>query len=277
MSGWNFRSAVPEPQPPPGASAIQTDRPTPARIYDYLLGGKDNFEVDRQAVATITAAIGETAAVDVPRENRRFLQRGTRWLANTGIDQFLDIGTGLPTAGNVHEVAQEVNPRARVVYVDYDPIVLAYGRALLADDKSTAIITADTRDPESIITHPDTAALLDFSRPVGVLMAAVLHFVEDDEDPAGIVAKIMGAVPSGSYLLLSHMTSDGPPADAVARTAAVMRAATSPMIFRSRATIQSYFAGLELLEPGVVRPWQWHPAGDSPQTDWLLAGVARKP
>ncbi|MBL7500079.1 SAM-dependent methyltransferase [Frankia sp. CNm7] len=277
MTGWNFTSAT-DPKPAPELADFRTDRPTPARMYDYLLGGKDNFEVDRQAIAAVTAAIGKTAAVDVPRENRRFLQRGTHWLAKAGIEQFLDLGTGLPTAGNVHEVAQAANPRARVVYVDHDPIVLAHGRALLANDSSTTIITADIRDPGSVVNHPDTRALLDFSRPVGVLAAAVLHFVQDHEDPAGIVATIMDAVPAGSYLLLSHMTSDGPPAEAVAGTTAAMKAATSPMIFRPRAAIEHLFSKLDLVDPGVVRPWQWHPSDDdSPRTDWLFAGVARKP
>ncbi|OHV42950.1 hypothetical protein BCD48_29640 [Pseudofrankia sp. BMG5.36] len=247
-------------------------------MYDYFLGGKDNFEVDREAAAKVDAALGRTVTYDVVWENRRFLQRATRWLASAGIDQFLDIGTGLPTQGNVHEIAKQVIPAPHVVYVDNDPIVLAHGRALLASDHTTKIITADARDPAGILTHPDATALLDFSRPVAVLLVALFHFIQDTEDPAGLLAQFLDAVPSGSYLVLSHLTTDGPPAEGVARTEAAYRNATSPMTFRPRATIASFFDDLDLVEPGLVRPWQWHPGDDeSPRTEWLYGGVARKP
>ncbi|MDT3443644.1 MULTISPECIES: SAM-dependent methyltransferase [unclassified Pseudofrankia] len=278
MTSWDFTSAAPDDTPGSQVTDLRTDQPTPARMYDYFLGGKDNFEVDREAAAKVDAALGRTVTYDVVWENRRFLQRATRWLASAGIDQFLDIGTGLPTQGNVHEIAKQVIPAPHVVYVDNDPIVLAHGRALLASDHTTKIITADARDPAGILTHPDATALLDFSRPVAVLLVALFHFIQDTEDPAGLLAQFLDAVPSGSYLVLSHLTTDGPPAEGVARTEAAYRNATSPMTFRPRATIASFFDDLDLVEPGLVRPWQWHPGDDeSPRTEWLYGGVARKP
>ncbi|MBL7489692.1 SAM-dependent methyltransferase [Frankia sp. AgB1.9] len=278
MTGWDFSSAAPDDPQGSALADLRTDRPTPARMYDYFLGGKDNFDVDREAAAKVDAALGRTVTYDVVWENRRFLQRATRWLAGAGIDQFLDIGTGLPTQGNVHEIAKQVVAAPRVVYVDNDPIVAAHGRALLASDHTTTIITADAREPAGILTHPDLPALLDLSRPVAVLLVALFHFIQDKENPAGLLAEFMAAVPSGSYLVLSHLTTDGPPAEGVARTEAAYQNATSPMTFRPRATIASYFDGLDLVEPGLVRPWQWHPGDDdSPRTDWLYAGVARKP
>ncbi|KPM51004.1 hypothetical protein CcI49_09620 [Frankia sp. CcI49] len=276
--GWNFKSAVSESDGGDPGADLRTDRPTPARMYDFFLGGKDNFEVDRTAAAAVDSALGKTMTFDIVWENRRFLQRATRWLANAGIDQFLDIGTGLPTQGNVHEIAQQVNPDARVVYVDNDPIVLAHGRALLATNKTTTIITADAREPRSILDHPDAGALIDFSRPVAVLSVALFHFIQDGERPRELLAEFMSAVPAGSFLTLSHLTTDGPPAEGVARTEAAYENATSPIIFRPRAAIEGFFSGLDLVEPGIVRPWQWNPGDDdSPRTDWLFAGVARKP
>ncbi|EFC83037.1 SAM-dependent methyltransferase [Parafrankia sp. EUN1f] len=276
--GWNFKSAVSEADGGDPNADLRTDRPTPARMYDFFLGGKDNFEVDRTAAAAVDAALGKTMTFDIVWENRRFLQRATRWLANAGIDQFLDIGTGLPTQGNVHEIAQQVNPDARVVYVDNDPIVLAHGRALLATNKTTTIITADAREPRSILDHPDAGALIDFSRPVAVLSVALFHFIQDDERPHELLTEFMSAVPAGSFLTLSHLTTDGPPAEGVARTEAAYKNATSPIIFRPRAAIEDFFSGLDPVEPGIVRPWQWNPGDDdSPRTDWLFAGVARKP
>jgi len=258
---------------------LNSDKPTPARMYDYFLGGKDNFEVDREAARKVDAALGRTMTYDIVWENRRFQQRATRWLAaEAGIDQFLDIGAGLPTQGNVHEIAQSVNPDARVVYVDNDPIVLAHGRALLETNKSTTVVTADARRPAEVLSLRETKELIDFSRPVALLVIALFHFISDEENPEALIAEFLDGLPSGSYLALSHLTTDGPPAEGVARTEAAYANATSPMVFRSRVAIEGLFTGLELVEPGVVRPWQWRPGDDdSPRTDWLLAGVARKP
>jgi SAM-dependent methyltransferase len=246
-------------------------------MYDYFLGGKDNFAADREAAVKVNAAVGDTVTHDVVWENRHFLQRAVRFLAEQGIDQFLDLGTGLPTQGNVHDIAQQVTPGAHVVYVDNDPIVLAHGRALLADNRTTTVITADMRDPEAILANPDLRAFLDFSRPVAVLFIAVFHFITDEEDPARIMSVFRDAVVPGSFMALSHLTTDGPPADQVARTEQVYQAATSPIVFRPRDAIEGFFDGLDLVQPGLVRPWEWHPDDQSPRTDWLFAGVASKP
>jgi SAM-dependent methyltransferase len=264
---------------------MHTDRPTPARMYDYFLGGKDNFKVDRENADKVSAALGATVTHDIVWENRRFLQRAVRWLAQAGIDQFIDLGAGLPTQGNVHEIAQQVNPEARVVYVDYDPIVLAHARALLVENHTTTVITADLRDPRSVLAHPDLRELIDFSRPVAVLFIALFHFITDEENPAEIISVLREAMAPGSYLALSHLTTDGPPADQVAHTERVYQAATSPIVFRPREAIESMFSGFTFAQPGLVRPWQWHPElqgpelapGEiSPRTDWLFAGVASR-
>jgi SAM-dependent methyltransferase len=258
---------------------LDTGRPSPARMYDYFLGGKDNYAVDREAGEQVKAALGATMSHDIVWENRRFLQRAVHFMAEAGIDQFIDLGTGLPTQGNVHEIAQEVHPDARVVYVDNDPIVLAHGRALLATNDTTTVITADVREPEAILSHPDLRALIDFSRPVAVLSVAVFHFIGDAADPAGIVRAFRDRLRPGSCLALSHLTVDGPPAGEVAQVVDAYKNATSPIVFRPRDRIESLFDGFEFVDPGLVRPWQWRPGygPDGPRTDWLRAGVARLP
>ena len=255
---------------------FDASQPSPARMYDYFLGGKDNFPADRAAGETVKTALGEVMTHDIVWENRRFLQRSVRFLAESGIDQFVDIGTGLPTQGNVHEIAQQITPEARVVYVDNDPIVLTHGRALLATNATTTVITADMRDPETILTHPELQQLIDFSRPVAVLFVAVFHFIRDAENPAGILKHFRDRLAPGSYLSLSHLTSDGPPPEEVAQVVDVYKNATSPIVFRPREEIESFFDGFDLIEPGLVRPWTWRPelGVDSPRTDWLSAGVA---
>ncbi|NUU25430.1 MAG: hypothetical protein HOV68_28580 [Streptomycetaceae bacterium] len=255
-------------------SGLDVTRPTPARMYDYFLGGKDNFAVDREAADKVKDATPDT--YEIVWENRHFLQRAVRFLATEGIDQFLDLGTGLPTQGNVHEIAQSVNPDARVVYVDNDPIVLAHGRALLAENASTTVVTADMRDPDNVLAQPEVKELLDFSRPVAILFVAVFHFVRDSEDPEGILRSFRQRMAPGSYLALSHLTTDGPSKDMVARTEAVYENATSPIVFRPRTRIEGFFDGLDLVEPGFVRPWQWRPDDeDGMRTDALFAAVGR--
>jgi SAM-dependent methyltransferase len=247
-------------------------------MYDYFLGGKDNFEADRRAGEQVKTALGDLMTHDIVWENRRFLQRAVRVLAEEGIDQFLDLGTGLPTQGNVHEIAQRVNPKARVVYVDYDPIVLAHGRALLAENDSTTVVTADLRDPDAVLNHPEIRNYLDFSRPVAVLFIAVFHFIPDSDDPFGILSRLREAMVPGSYLALSHLTSSGPETAELDQVVDAYKTATSPMVFRSREVIETFFTGTELIDPGLVRPWQWRPDGtDSPRTDWLYAAVGRVP
>ncbi|WP_250283224.1 MULTISPECIES: SAM-dependent methyltransferase [unclassified Frankia] len=277
MTNWTAKSSIPEPDGSwgPGVN-IRSDRPTPARIYDYFLGGKDNFPVDREAAEKVKEAVGAEITSDAARENRLFLRRVVRWLAEAGIDQFIDVGAGLPTQGNVHEIVQQVNPDAHIVYVDNDPIVLAHGRALLADNATTTVITADLRSPGTILDHPDLRTLIDFSRPVAILFIAVFHFVTDEEDPAGLIAAFRKLLAPGSHIALTHAATDDAPSDQVARVEQVYKNATSPFVFRSRQRIEALFAGFDLVEPGIVHPWQWRPGEDDIRTAWQFAGVARK-
>ncbi|BCY13110.1 SAM-dependent methyltransferase [Actinoplanes sp. L3-i22] len=258
---------------------LDTGRPHPARVYDVLLGGKDNFAADR-AAAEQGLKVNPNAAT-APRENRAFLRRTVRFLAAPGIDQFLDIGTGLPTSPNVHEVAQAENPAARIVYADNDQLVLAHARALLTSSPPgrTAYVDGDLRRPAEILAAPALRATLDLTRPVGVLLFAVLHFLTDEDRPAEVVQTILDAVPSGSYLVLSHITADHDPA-AWARFTEVMRAQGIPARLRSRDEVATFFDGLDLVEPGVVPILRWRPEAESPFTDAQVAlygGVARKP
>jgi hypothetical protein len=241
---------------------LRMDRPTPARMYDYFLGGKDHFAVDREAADVVVGLLGEQTVKLGPQENRAFLRRVVRWMAQQGIDQFVDLGAGLPTQGNVHHVVRAINPGAHVVYVDNDPIVLAHGRALLADSPGVEVITADLRRPADILDHPETRRLIDPSRPVGLLLFAVLHFVPDGEQPRELLRHYLSQLAPGSLVGVSHITMDGFPADTVAQAAAVYRKATSPMVPRSRDEIAALLAGLELVEPGLVRTWQWRPDPD---------------
>jgi S-adenosyl methyltransferase len=275
-------------RPDPEASArpqvdLHTDRPHPARVYDYLLGGKDNFEADRAAAEEGIKA--NPASRVPPRENRAFLQRAVRYLAGeAGIRQFLDIGTGIPTAPNVHQVAQGVAPDARVVYVDNDPIVLAHARALLTGtpEGRTEYIDADLRDVDGILSAPGLRAAIDLDRPVALLLIAILHFVGDADDPYGIVKRLVDALPSGSYLAISHLTGDFD-AQAWERVAAIYRRTGVTMQVRPKAQIERFFEGLDLVEPGVQVLTRWRPdPGENPDrvTDTQVAvygGVARKP
>jgi len=235
---------------------INTSQPHPARIYDYYLGGKDNFPADR-VVAEQILAIAPESRVNA-QANRAFLRRAVRFLAReAGIRQFLDIGAGLPTEGNVHEVAHAVAPAARVVYVDNDPIVLTHARALLAADNAT-IVQGDLRDPGGILEHPVVREALSFDQPVGLLLVAILHLIGDEDDPAGIVAQLRDALPPGSYVVLSHATADFDPERAV-EAIKVYKAGTVTLVPRSRAQIERYFAGFELVDPGLVPLPQWRP------------------
>ena len=257
--------------------SFDVSKPSPARMYDFFLGGKDNFPSDREAGAKVNAALGDVMTHDIVWENRRFLQRAVRYLTESGIKQFIDLGTGLPTQGNVHEIAQELEPEARVVYVDNDPIVLAHGRALLATNATTTVITADIRDPAAILSDPELTALIDFSQPVAVLFVAIFHFIPDSDDPSGILAAFRERLAPGSYLALSHLTMDGPDAGEVEQVVEVYKNATSPIVFRPGHEITGFFDGFEPAEPGITRPWKWRPeyGVEGPQTDWLLAGVGR--
>jgi len=267
-------SHQPRPSPPAG---IDTSRPNPARVYDALLGGKDHYPVDRAAAQAILKAAPQ--ARQGARENRAFLQRAVRYLAQQGIRQFLDIGTGLPTQGNVHQVARQVSPDARVVYVDHDPVVHVHASALLANNSPTTLaVLADLREPEAILDNPGVRRLLDFTRPVGVLLVAVLHFIIDAEDPGGIVARLRDAMAPGSYLVLSHATGDFHP-QAAAKVTEVYDRASAPLVLRPRAAIERFFDGFDLVEPGLVQPAAWRPDQGgpvSPSAGGFYSGVGRR-
>jgi hypothetical protein len=253
--------------------------PNVARIYDYLLGGKDNFEADRAAAQTLIQIIpdGATACLD----NRQFVGRAVEYLADQGIRQFIDIGPGLPTQDNVHEVALKAAPDARVVYADYDPVVVAHARALLAKPHPTvAAISGDLRRPGEILGNPELRALISLDQPFAVLATAVLHFIGDDEDPYAITRTLTGAMPPGSYLAISHITPDDVAPDAGRKAQEVYAHATAQAHPRTYDAIARFFDGLELAGPGVVpvRAWRPQPIVRQPADRTLLyAGVGRKP
>ncbi|HEX6520866.1 MAG TPA: SAM-dependent methyltransferase [Streptosporangiaceae bacterium] len=260
--------------PPP--AGVDISRPSVARMYDYYLGGKDNFQVDRDAVGQVEAAMPEVR--QVARENRAFLRRAVRYMARQGIRQFIDIGSGLPAAGSTHQIARQVIPSARVVYIDIDPVVLAHGSALLAADGDTAVAIADMRRPEQVLEHPETVRLIDFTRPVGVLLIAMIHFIAR-ADRCRVMGRLRDALPPGSHVAATHVTMDGHPAGAVAQIERVYAATPTPIYFREHAEIAGFFDGLELAEPGLVTIDAWRPDPEDPAppaTRWLYGGVGRK-
>ncbi|RFU36768.1 hypothetical protein DZF91_36490 [Actinomadura logoneensis] len=268
-------SARPEQWRP---SEFEERTPSVARMYDFLLGGKDNLGVDRERAREAVSA--DPLFPRVVRENRAFLGRVARFLAEEcGIDQFLDIGTGLPTQDNVHQIVQRINPDASVVYVDNDPVVLAHGRALLADNNRTTVIQADLRDPGAILAHPDVRRLLDLDRPVALLLLAILHFVPDEAEPHALLDELRAALPSGSYLAITHGSPDLRP-DVVHRLEEIYSRTASPALARSREDVARFFGDFEMVDPGLVWvPWwrpEQEPAEDSDLV-WFLGGVARKP
>ena len=266
-------------------TGVDPSVPTPARIYDYMLRGEHYLDVDIRAAEQILCVVPEIR--DCAWSNRGFHQRAAKWMAEHGIRQFIDIGSGLPTVGNTHEVVQKVFPDARVVYVDNDPMVEAQGRVLLAGTGTTAVIRGDLREPDTILGHPELRGLIDFSEPVGVLMTAVLMFVSDRSDPWGLVTRYMSAVPAGSYLSLSHLTDERKPPLTVERFRAVFDKASERMHFRSHADIARFFDGLELVPPyqgagpGLTFTGIWGAEdpvlADSEGQRWLCCGVARRP
>jgi hypothetical protein len=248
-----------------------------ARVYDYWLGGKDNFAVDR-AVGDRVLEIHPETALSV-RANRGFLARSVYYLAaKEGIRQFLDVGTGLPSASNTHEVAQAVVPEARVLYVDNDPIVLTHARALLTSsgEGETGYLDADIKDPDAILAG--AGRMLDFTEPVGVMLVAVLHMLRDEEEPAAIVARFMAAVPPGSFLVVSHLASDVQQDTMAEMGRRLNSSMTQQFTMRTRAQVTSFFDGLTLLDPGVVLTHEWRPdsSDDAKVPGVLWAGVARK-
>ncbi|WP_308211658.1 SAM-dependent methyltransferase [Actinoallomurus soli] len=252
--------------------------PNIARMYDYYLGGKDHYEADRVRAEEAVAA--DPTLVNLIKENRAFIGRAVRYMAEQGIDQFLDIGTGLPTQQNVHQIAHAVNPGARVVYVDYDEQVVAHGRALLADSDQTEMIRADLRRPGEILDHVRGKRLLDLDRPVGLLTIATLHFIPDEDDPQGIMTKLREALAPGSHLALTHASADGVP-DVVAKVVEVYRRTSAPGTPRTREQVTDLFGEFALVDPGLVWAPLWRPERpvsmeEAVQT-WFYAGVGRKP
>ncbi|MFJ8475530.1 SAM-dependent methyltransferase [Kitasatospora sp. NPDC094011] len=276
----------PDPDEPP-APQIRQDIPHSARMYDYFLGGKDNFAVDREAAERVLTVF-PTMRTAV-RANRTFMHRATRALARRGLHQWLDIGTGIPTSPNLHEVAQSVEPRARVVYADNDPVVLAHSRALMTSTPQgrTAYVHGDVRDPASILATPQVTRTLDLTRPVVLSMVALLHFVPDLDDAHAIVKQLLDPLPAGSALVLSHATAELDPPGATKVQEIYNQAGTS-LRLRHKAEFATFFEGLDLLDPGIVPAHRWHPDGTADDTTGLLpdsvtdaqvsfyAGVAHK-
>ncbi|MER5951355.1 SAM-dependent methyltransferase [Streptomyces sp. NPDC001904] len=258
------------------AGVIDTSRPHPARIYDYLLGGKNNYDVDRQAGEDLIAVAPE--ARDGVRANRAFMERAVRFAVGQGVRQVLDIGTGLPTSPNVHEIAEEVAPGGvHVAYVDNDPIVKAHGDALLSRTGSTGIVLGDVRDPGSITGHPDVRRLIDFDEPVVLLLVAVLHFLTDADEPERVAAELRDALPTGSYLVLSHATGDF--ADRRNAEAGYSSKASASLNLRARDRVERFFEGFELVDPGLAQISYWRPDSPPPAEAARIGfygGVGRK-
>ena len=259
---------------------VDTKRANVARVYDYWLGGSHNFLAD-QDVARAIAAVEPGVRV-FAQANRAFLGRAVRFLAESGIRQFLDIGSGIPTEGNVHEVAQQAAPGSRVVYADIDPVAIAHSRAILAGNQDAAIINGDLREPEKILANDATQRLIDLSQPAGLLLMCVLHFIADAEDPWRIVARLRDALAPGSYLVIGHGTDEGNPVVVQAAKKMYNRSVSTQMHLRSHAEILRFFDGFDLVDPGLVYVPLWRPDSPAdvpsdPGKYWCLVGVGRKP
>ena len=278
-----------EPAPQTGVRVpvgVDTTRPSIARVYDYSLGGKDNYDVDRAAFEQIQRIAPRQG--DVSRMNRRWLHRVVRYMAGpAGIDQFLDIGAGLPTVGNTHQIAQQENPEAKVVYVDNDPVCNAHGRVLLEQNENTHFVPADLLEDKTLLRNSDVTRYLDMDRPIGLILCGLLHHVDDELDPAAIMRKYVDLLPPGSYLAISHFHDPGP-ADPQHHALAkeLERRFTEKGLgsgwYRTSGQILEYFCGLELIEPGLVQLDEWWPAGPPvrpryPEEQLMVGGVAYKP
>ena len=264
--------------PPPDEIDLCT--PNAARMYDYYLGGKDNFTADRAAAEKALAIAPQIRLA--ARQNRAFMGRAVRYLAEAGVRQFLDVGTGLPTRNNVHEVAQGAAPDSRVVYVDNDPVVLAHGRAILGGTENVHIVQADLRDPKEILDGPEVRQRLDFDRPIAILLVAIVHFLQEADHPEAVVARFRAALPPGGHLVLSHVCGEALPGS-VPGVTEVYQHSSTPIVARGADRVRRFFGDLELVEPGLVNVAQWRP--DSEETrriarkyrrPYFLAGVGRK-
>lgn len=270
------------PAPPPG---VDPGTPSSARLYDYVLGGTLNYESDRRAAEMVLEAAPEIR--DAAWANRGFHQRAARFIADQGVTQFLDLGSGLPTVGNTHEVVQKVDPDIRVVYVDIDPLVLAHSAGILTGDRRTAMIEGDVRDPDGILGHPLVRQAINFAEPVGVMATSMFHFIDDNPGPAALTARYMAACPSGSYLAVSHATADVKPGESAERLASVARQAHQGSRLRSRDEVRAIFGGLDIVPPyeGAAPDITWvslwgcedEQLADTDGGRWYYAGVARKP
>ncbi|MFE9477520.1 SAM-dependent methyltransferase [Streptomyces spororaveus] len=268
---------------PPG---IDISVPSVSRIYDYYLGGSHNFEVDRQTARRAMEFI--PGLPKIMQANRAFMRRAVRHAVAEGVTQFLDIGSGIPTFGNVHEIAQAASPQARVVYVDHDPVAVAHSRAVLEGDDRSGIVAADLRKPREILAAPEVGRLLDLGRPVALLLVAVLHFLEDADDPYGAVAELRDALAPGSLLILTHASYEGIPLtqEVADGTVSVYRDMRNPLVMRTREQVSGFFDGFEMLEPGLVSMPDWRPDrpedgedGETPEDPYAFSGfggVGRK-
>ena len=257
---------------------VDHQRPSVARIYDYLLGGGHNFEVDREIAGKLLAV--QPNVQDIARRNRAFLQRVVRFLVDSGVRQFLDLGSGIPTVGNVHEVAQQAAPGTKVVYVDYEEVAVAHSQLLLQDDKDADIVYADVTRPADVLNAPATRDLLDFSQPIAILAVTLGHYIPPEADPVGMFAAYRDAVVSGSYLALTHLTNDF---DAVHGEEIIetMKSTRDNVFPRTHAEVLELFTGFELVAPGLVTTSQWRPEPTmteavNPEDDGLYAAVGRK-
>ncbi|SCK56707.1 S-adenosyl methyltransferase [Streptomyces sp. WMMB 322] len=258
---------------------IDTTTPNPARMYDYYLGGLDNYAVDRAAAERV---LGHAPFIrPTAQGNRDFHHRAVRTVVESGIRQIIDIGTGIPTSPNTHEVARAIAPQTRVVYVDNDPIVATYAGAKLTNSDNASFVLADLREPEAILDHPTTQNLIDFDQPVALMLVAVMHFIRDDEEPGKIVSEVTSRLPKGSCLILSHVTDDVDEGEEGANAAEVYKNSTAQLIMRSYDEVLPFFNGFELIEPGLVKPPLWRPDGPVPSEHELVdhrgyAGVGFK-
>jgi SAM-dependent methyltransferase len=259
-------------------AGVAEDVPSAARIYDYLLGGGHNFQADREITERFTKAL--PGAPEIAQLNRAFLRRAVLFMTEHGIRQFLDIGSGIPTVGNVHEIAQRADPDTRVMYVDREPIAVNHSQLMLgANDYATAI-QQDLRDTDGIMGHPDVRGLLDFDQPLGLLMVGVFHFIAPEYQPRELLARYRQRLAPGSFLALSHFTADSRPAE-MAAMVEVMKKSADPIYPRSREEFESFFNGFELVSPGVVPTADWRPTMpydiNSSEREQIYAGVGRKP
>jgi hypothetical protein len=259
---------------------VDTQKANAARVYDYWLGGTHNFRADQDAARALIAV--EPAVRDMARANRAFLGRAVRFLARSGVRQFLDIGSGIPTERNVHEVAGQAAPGSRVLYADIDPVAVAHSTEILAGRRDAAVIQADLLDPGEILGHPETRQLIDFTQPVGLLLLAVLHMIPDSADPERSVAVLREALAPGSFLVICHATSESRPCVAAAAEELYRQRVSAPPAIRSRPGIQRFLEGLDLVDPGLVYLPEWRPDSpddvpDDPGKFWALVGVGRKP